>query len=338
VKEVLRVKHSGGSYGVKVTRLQEVHDAMSDFTVVTDRNVQQELGVFGDHVLAVAPGEKSKSLASYQSVLRWLAGRGVRRDQTLVAMGGGVVGDLGGFAGATYMRGIPVIQVPTSLLAMVDSAVGGKVGIDLPEGKNLVGAFHQPTEVWIMPEALHTLPFRHLRNGLAEVLKYGFILDPHLIEPAVAAIKTREFESIVIRSVELKALVVEEDEFETTGRRAILNFGHTVGHAIEAELNYRHLLHGEAVAIGMASEAALGEALGVTPKGIAKKVSQVLESVGLPTQIPDKIDRKAMVDRMRLDKKATGTGLAFSLLTGWGECKLLSSVDPLFASQHLETL
>lgn len=325
---ILEVRHSHGAYPVLRVTLADVLKAVGDHFTVTDANVARALQLSGQRQLTVRPGEQSKSFGVYRRVLRAMAAKQLKRNEKVFAVGGGVVGDLAGFAAASYMRGVAVVQVPTSLLAMVDSSVGGKVGIDLPEGKNLVGAFHQPQAVWIVPEALQSLPKRHIRNGLAEVLKYGFILDPSMIELAGDAITTGDWTAVVSCSIKLKAQVVQEDEFETTGRRAILNFGHTVGHAIEAEMGYRHLLHGEAVSIGMVAEAKLGERLGVTPSGTAKQVEETLTLFGLPTQIPTPLDPEKLRHRMGLDKKVEGDGLAFSLLTAFGECKLCRGVDP----------
>lgn len=324
MSQLHRVNLGQRSYDIEHVDLGRIQEAVSNHFAVTDANVAKSLELAGDRLHIIRPGEASKSMATYRQVLDAMARAGLKRGDTLFAVGGGVVGDLAGFAAATYMRGIPFVQVPTSLLAMVDSSVGGKVGIDLPAGKNLVGAFHQPTAVWIAPEVLRTLPRRHVTNGLAEVLKYAFILDPQLLD----LIDGTDWIPTVVRSIQLKALVVEEDEHETTGRRAILNFGHTIGHAIEAELNYRHLLHGEAVAIGMVFEAKLGEELGVTPRGLSEEVTRVLRAHKLPVDLPHGLKYQNLLDRMKLDKKADGEGLAFSLLTGLGECKLYRGIDP----------
>jgi 3-dehydroquinate synthase len=246
-----------------------------------------------------------------------------------VAFGGGVVGDLAGFLAATYLRGVPFIQVPTTLLAQVDSSVGGKVGIDLPEGKNLVGAFYPPTSVQIPLECLHTLPERELRNGSAEVLKYGLIQDAalwHELEEPLG-VGTPRLETVVRRCIELKAEVVAEDELETTGRRAILNFGHTIGHALEHRYEYGTLLHGEAISVGMVAEARLGELLGMTPAGTAVAIAKRFEAWGLPTTDPALQEPDSLIDAMRGDKKAQDGRLAFSLLEGIGACKLVEQVD-----------
>ncbi|MEQ1934441.1 MAG: 3-dehydroquinate synthase family protein, partial [Fimbriimonadaceae bacterium] len=199
--------------------------------IITDQNVKEALGHRFPSVpcLAIPPGESSKSLKSFEKVHSWLIKNGIQRGNTIGVIGGGVVGDLGGFVAATYMRGITYIQVPTSLLAMVDSSVGGKVGVDLPEGKNLVGAFHPPIEVRVCLSALDTLPIRHFTNGMAEVLKYGFISDPAILDVD----PDDELSSLVRQCIQIKADIVAADEFETNGIRATLNFGHTIGHALE---------------------------------------------------------------------------------------------------------
>lgn len=294
--------------------------------VLTDANVRAAVPeVSGARLLALPPGEGTKNFDSYRAVIDWLANQQAKRSANLIAVGGGVVGDLGGFAAASYMRGIRLTMVPTSLLAMVDSSVGGKTGIDLPQGKNLVGAFYPPSEVILCLDLLSTLPERHIRNGAAEVLKYGFIMRPSILPDAQAALRTGDWSSVVPESISCKKEVVEEDEIETTGRRAILNFGHTVGHAIEALLGYEYLLHGEAISIGMSVEARLGEALGITATGTASTVDAVLSQAGLPITHAALAEAERLVELMRLDKKA-GSSLAMSLLTSIGDCRLVRDV------------
>ncbi|MBI3720910.1 MAG: 3-dehydroquinate synthase, partial [Fimbriimonas ginsengisoli] len=261
----MRVRHARGEYEVRFCPLA---DALADLGpapwTITDEKVAAALAPVlpeGGERIAVGPGERSKSLATYERCVRWLSDQGADRNATIIALGGGVVGDLAGFVAATYMRGVRLIQIPTSLMAQVDSAIGGKVALDLQQGKNLIGSFHAPAEVRIAVEALATLEPRHFVNGMAEVLKYGFILEPHLVEVCLRDTLHAghaELEAIVRRCVELKAHVVQEDEFEVAGTRAILNFGHTIGHAVEAATGYGPILHGEAVAIGMVVEAVLG--------------------------------------------------------------------------------
>lgn len=291
-----------------------------------------------DKVVVVEAGEKSKSFEVYQDVVRQVARLGLRRNGRVYAFGGGVVGDLAGFVAASYMRGVELVQVPTSLLAMVDSSVGGKVGIDLPEGKNLVGAFWPPHKVLICPEVLETLPRRQYVNGAAEVWKYGYIMDREFLGLLrQGALEASRLE-VISHCVDLKRQVVMEDEDEKTGRRAILNFGHTVGHAIEKVLNYEELLHGEAIAIGMVVEAELGEEMGVTPRGTAEEIRADLAKVGLPVALPAGLDREEIVGAMSSDKKRSGDELAFSLLEELGQCKLFDTVPSALVSNFLAKL
>jgi 3-dehydroquinate synthase len=329
----MTVRHSSGSYEIRIAALAECLSQLPAGTrIITDEHVWQ---LYGRHLqsqkcLVLPAGEGSKSIDCFAQCLSWLAGTGATRQTTVVAFGGGVIGDLGGFVASAYMRGVPFRKIPTTLLAQVDSAVGGKVGIDLPEGKNLAGAFYPPIAVDICPDTLQSLPQRQMRNGMAEVLKYAFIMDPPLLDavpdPLVAAADSN-WSEIVLRCLRLKAYVVEQDERETSGLRAILNFGHTVGHAIEQVTGYGPVLHGEAISIGMVAEAVLGEQIGVTVLGTADRVRQELQRHGLPTShevlnFPD-----PLIAAMRRDKKATSANLAFSLLTRLGECKLISNAS-----------
>ncbi len=318
--EAVTVSHSRGEYEVKFV------ENLGDLTckaIITDDNVLRAIGQEFPDVpcLALPPGEATKSLECLGRTLSWLAQIGVRRGDAIGAIGGGVIGDLGGFVAATYMRGMRYVQVPTSLLAMVDSSVGGKVGIDLPEGKNLMGAFHPPVEVFVWFDALKSLPPEHYANGMAEVLKYGFINDPEILEWQ----SRTALPELIRRCISIKASIVARDEFETTGERAILNFGHTIGHAVEAASNYG-ILHGEAIAIGMLLEAELGELLGVTPTGTRRAVEKHLQAVSLPTRLPA-FAPELLLTLMRSDKKATAKGVAFSLLTHIGGCKLVEGVS-----------
>jgi 3-dehydroquinate synthase len=247
----------------------------------------------------------------------------------VVALGGGVIGDLAGFVAATYARGLPLLMVPTTLLAMVDSAVGGKVGVNHPRAKNIIGAFHQPVGVWIDTEALATLPPREVRCGLAEVIKYGVILDPHFfhfLEDHAEAIAAREpgaLRHIVAHSCRLKADVVSQDEREETGRRAILNFGHTVGHAVESVAGYSaHIHHGEAVAIGMTAEARLAERLGWIEPALTARLIALIDRFGLPTAVPAQLDPDALIDAMGRDKKNQRGQIRFILPRALGRVEL----------------
>lgn len=279
----------------------------------------------------VPAGEASKDRAHWAALTDWLLASGAGRDTTVIALGGGVVGDLAGFVAATYLRGVPVIQVPTSLLAMVDASIGGKTGVDTPRGKNLVGAFHQPRGVFADLTTLATLPPAHLRAGIAEVLKHGAIADSAYFQQATlwaasahrAAQHGAPFDwcgpatlDVVARSVAIKADAVTRDPLER-GRRQLLNAGHTVAHALERETDYA-LLHGEAVSIGLVVEALLGEAAGVTSAGTAEALRSALGGAGLPTRLPAGLAPGRMIDAMRVDKKSRAGALAFTLLAGIG--------------------
>ena len=243
---------------------------------------------------------------------------GVGRDSAVVALGGGVPGDVGGFIAATYMRGLPVVQVPTTLLAMIDASVGGKTGVDTPAGKNLIGAFHRPRAVVIDPELLATLPDEHLRAGLAEAVKHGAIADAEYLEwiedsvEGLVAGDAHTIAQLIVRSVEIKAELVARDEREA-GPRATLNFGHTVGHALEALSGYE-MLHGEAVAIGMVVEARAGERAGVTAPGTAERLRRVLRRLGLPTSVPPELSADEIVARTQGDKKARAGRTEYALV------------------------
>lgn len=242
----------------------------------------------------------------------------------MVALGGGVVGDLAGFAAATYLRGLPFVQCPTTLLAQVDASVGGKTAIDLPAGKNLAGAFHQPSLVLIDLDTLETLPERELRAGMAEVIKYGVIDDPELLSyvesnrEALLAHQSEEMTHVIARCCEIKAEVVGEDERES-GRRAILNYGHTVGHAVEAVAGYGRYLHGEAVAIGMAAAGRLSRLWGGWSETEETRVNQALRAYGLPIRIEAPLPEEALISAMRLDKKTRGGEFCFVLARRLGE-------------------
>ncbi|NLN44936.1 MAG: 3-dehydroquinate synthase [Clostridiaceae bacterium] len=255
---------------------------------------------------AVPPGEPSKSQAELFGLYERFLEAGVTRSDVVVALGGGVPGDLGGFAAATWMRGVPFVQVPTTLLAMVDSSVGGKTGIDLPGGKNLVGAFHQPLVVLTDPDTLKTLPDRVFADGMAEVVKHGAILDAELFGwcaaggPA-AGESTRDMEWAVARNVGIKAGVVVRDTRES-GERMLLNFGHTVGHAVERVTGYLRYTHGEAVAIGMAVACRMGVRLGVTSGAVASLLPPLLAGLGLPFAAPE-LDANEVAAAVVSDKK-----------------------------------
>jgi 3-dehydroquinate synthase len=277
-------------------------------------------------------GEAAKRMPQFEHVLLALANLGATRDACVYALGGGVVGDLAGFAAACWMRGIDCVQLPTSLLAMVDSSVGGKTGLDLDAGKNLVGAFHPPVAVLADTDALRTLPPRELRAGLAEVVKVGAIRDVAFLDwldahaDALLAGDGDALAEAIARSCAHKAAIVERDPFER-GERALLNFGHTFGHAIEAEQDYAGLNHGEAVAVGMVLAAGLSARLGMADAAGADRLAALIERFGLPAALPAGLDPGALLARMRLDKKATSGGLRFVLWRGPGRAEVVGGVD-----------
>ena len=289
----------------------------------------------GRHV--IAPGEGEKTLANFGGVIEALAELGATRDASVIALGGGVIGDMAGFAAACWMRGIDCVQVPTTLLAMVDSSVGGKTAVDIPQGKNLVGAFHPPRAVIADTSALHSLPPRELRAGLAEVIKYGAIRDPlffHWLAAEREALLRGEAAAIaqgIARSCEHKAEIVERDPLEK-GERALLNLGHTFGHAIETEQGYGaphndNLNHGEAVAVGMVLAARLSAALGMAPARDTETLRELLAAYGLPTALPAGLDPPALLARMRLDKKNIAGRLRLVLWRGIGRAEVVPDVD-----------
>jgi 3-dehydroquinate synthase len=279
-------------------------------------------------------GETSKSLEILSQIFDRLIELNADRRTVIVAVGGGVVGDAAGFIAATYMRGLPFIQVPTTLLAAVDSSVGGKTGVNHPRAKNMIGAFYQPIGVFIDTATLETLPDREYRAGLAEVVKYGVILDAAFLtylEQNVAGINSRDpniLRHIISESCRLKAQVVEEDEFETKGLRAALNYGHTFGHAFEALAGYGELLHGEAVAIGIVHASRLAERRGLIDRSLTERQISLLRSLHLPTRLPNELALSAddVLSRMRLDKKSVSGSLRFVLPIRAGAVQTFSDV------------
>jgi len=290
--------------------------------------------------LLVPDGEGAKITAVWSWLLDGLLRLGVDRSTPVLALGGGVVGDLAGFAAATALRGLPLIQVPTTLLAMVDSAVGGKTGINSPRGKNLIGAFHAPALVFANVSALSTLPAAELRGGLAEAIKHALLFDGALFEACEAEVASLRrgdpawMQRLVLRSAALKAAVVAEDEREH-GARALLNFGHTVGHAIEAAVGYGGLRHGECVAIGMVAELRFAEARGLSPAGLATRLAALLAALEFPA-LPVGLSAAALLAAGRADKKRQGGSLPFAVIDVPGQSRLASisedSLPDLLAS------
>lgn len=298
------------------------------YAIITDANIQplyagtveSQFESGRVDVLTIPPGESNKTRETWSRLTDQMLAKGYGRDSAVVALGGGVVGDLAGFVAATYMRGIPVVQVPTTLVAMVDASIGGKTAVDTLAGKNLVGVFHPPAAVLVDPQLLSTLPLRELRAGFAEVVKHGVIADgPYLREVASGASELLSARgstgdrmvSLIVRSVEIKADIVSRDEREE-GLRKVLNFGHTIGHAVEMTSGFS-LLHGEAVAIGMVLESKLAERIGLAQAGTAATVTKALQAAGLPTTLPTDCGSEAVMDAMRADKKGRSGKTRFAL-------------------------
>ena len=290
----------------------------------------------------VPAGEASKTIEVAIGVYDWLIGRRAERRHSIVALGGGMVGDLAGFVAATYLRGVPLVQVPTSLLAMVDASIGGKVAVNHPSGKNLVGAFYQPRLVLCDVATLKTLPPRELASGWAEVIKHAIILDPELF--VVMSNRAEELRNlkedltaqVVGRSAAIKAAVVSEDPKEQ-GKRIILNYGHTIAHAIEASTDYQGWLHGEAVAVGMMGAVRISQRLGLVGEDVVTAQRSILERYGLPVRCPG-LDMTKMKQAMALDKKMSQRAVRWVLLEGIGKTVVRSDVPPELVDQVLEEL
>tara|TARA_R110002095_G_scaffold204153_2_gene186686 strand:+ start:3322 stop:4491 length:1170 start_codon:yes stop_codon:yes gene_type:complete len=324
--------------------------------IITDRNlaglhtpkIENSLETRGWkwETAVIEPGEKSKSLAVISSLYDRLVSMKADRQTLVIAVGGGVIGDTAGFVAATYVRGLPFVQVPTSLLAHVDSSVGGKVGVNHPQAKNLIGAFYQPLGVFIDTSTLETLPERDYRSGLAEVVKYGVILDApffHYLEQNIAGLNQRSAEvlrTVIARSCELKAEVVEQDEHERTGLRAILNYGHTFAHAFEALCGYGVLMHGEAVSIGMVYASYLAEKLNLISHQETERQIHLLQALGLPVLLPEgtQLNQDDIIDRMKLDKKTVGGQLRFVLPTSLGRVEVFKEIPEKLVREVLDEL
>jgi 3-dehydroquinate synthase len=307
--------------------------------VVSDENVAP---LYGDRMLkslqsagytasqmVIPAGEANKNLETVSALWRGCLEAGLDRKSTIVALGGGVVGDLAGFASATFMRGCNWVAAPTTLLAMVDASLGGKTGFDLPDGKNLVGAFHPPRLVLADPDILSTLPERELRAGLAEAVKHGVIADPDLFDLFAWGWEavTSCLPEVVRRAIAVKVRLIEEDPYEK-GIRAALNLGHTVGHAVELVSGFS-LLHGEAVSIGMVTEARLAERLVVAVRGVSDTLAKTLSGLGLPVEIPEGLDRGEIIRAMKVDKKKAAGRIRFALPVKIGEVRVDVEVENL---------
>lgn len=342
-KILVRLKEE--SYPVFLTRegLEDIGsvlrrlDRLERVIVITDSQVGNKYleivekgfrvaGYQVDH-LVIPAGEESKSLMQVSKIYDRLLELGVDRKAGLAALGGGVVGDVTGFVAATYLRGIDYIQIPTTVIAQVDSAIGGKTGVNLPQGKNLVGSFWHPRMVFCDVEVLKTLEQKELIAGLAEVIKYGIIMDEKLfafLEENIERVLRKEAEDLlylVRRSAQDKALVVEEDEREETGKRTLLNFGHTVGHALEASARYREYRHGEAVAIGMACAARLSARLGYCDPRTVERIVALIGRAGLPTEVPV-LKEEDLTPIVRVDKKMAAGRINFVIVEEIGKARL----------------
>ena len=317
--------------------------------LLTDRNFARVHGealraMAGDApVFTVEPGEGAKSLAGFGAVLDFLAQQKLDRRGALFAVGGGVIGDLGGFAAASWLRGIDFYQVPTTLLAMVDSSVGGKTGINIAAGKNLVGAFHQPRAVFIATSLLRTLPAREFAAGMAEVIKYGLLGDGELfaeLERAPLTVGSANVAAVVRRCCAAKARIVEADERETatTDGRALLNLGHTFGHAIENAAGYGAYLHGEAVAIGLCAAADLSRRMGWLDAASAGRVAPVLRAHQLPVRLHAPLPYSALLEAMARDKKGRAGGLRFILLRAVGRAATANDVPAELVEQSFRAV
>ncbi|MBI4549266.1 MAG: 3-dehydroquinate synthase [Ignavibacteriae bacterium] len=327
---------------------QALRDIANDFRdaskfIITDSNVKSHYGgIFNNklfRILTVPAGERSKDRKTKEYLEDRLLSLRADRNSLIIALGGGVIGDLAGFVAATFMRGIPYIQIPTTLLAQVDSSIGGKVAINHPLGKNLIGAFYQPKKVYIDTGTLKTLPEKEFPNGMAEVIKYGAILDIQLfnfLEKNHKQILKRDRSSltrIIKRCCQLKKMIVHQDERET-GLRRILNFGHTVGHAIEALSNYR-IGHGEAIAMGMVAEAKLSYALGMINYDDITRLSRLLQAYGLPITIPSRFTLKQLLRATLHDKKIKQGTVQYTLLEKIGKAKVGVQLTLKEVEQHL---
>ncbi len=336
----VKVPLSGGrNYDIWIGPVRELKEKLVPFTAstfitVADTNTAGAAAAMGlPEPVILPPGESTKDFAAAAMLCGEAARRGLDRHSVFFAAGGGVIGDLAGFAAAIYMRGVRVVQIPTSLLAMVDSSVGGKTAVDIPEGKNLAGAFHQPSAVLIAPEFLQTLPIRERIGGLAEVVKYGFALDQdffafledHAGDLTAPSPDPELFRTIIRRSCEIKAEIVAADEHES-GIRKYLNYGHTYGHAVELISNFT-LSHGEAVAIGMTAAARLAVRCGRISPQLAERQETLLRNIGLPCRIPKTMPSKRILEIMARDKKNESGAVTMVLPSGLGRVECVKFRD-----------
>lgn len=277
---------------------------------------------------SVPAGEASKSMQHAENVCREMIRAGHDRKSLVVALGGGVVGDLAGFVAAIFYRGLPLVQIPTTIVSQVDSSVGGKTGVNVVEGKNLLGAFHQPQLVLVDPETLRTLPDREFREGFAEAIKHAAIRDAAMLDELAALDATsREVPAdLIARNIAIKARIVEADEHETLGMRALLNFGHTIGHGIEAAVPYGELLHGEAIALGMRAALFLSERRAGLDPAASREIIGLLEKFRLPLVLPETISTETVMARLATDKKFSAGAIRFVVLDAPGNARVTADV------------
>ncbi len=290
-------------------------------------------------IIEVPAGEASKSMECATDVCRQMLQAGLDRKSFLVALGGGVVGDLAGFAAAIFQRGIPCIQIPTTIVSQVDSSVGGKTGVNTPEGKNLLGAFHQPRLVFADVDTLSTLPDREFNEGFAEIIKHAAIRDASLLDLVEDRAKIREnLIQLVSRNVAIKAAVVEEDERETSGTRALLNFGHTIGHGIEAAGGYGRFLHGEAISLGLVAATRLSVQKASLDADAAQRIINCLLAYDLPTKLADDLETSTITDAMARDKKFEDGEIRFVLVGETGSAFVSTEVSAADIEREIEAL
>lgn len=294
----------------------------------------------GIRTILIDPGESSKTIEKAMDIYTTALNFRMDRDSLFIALGGGVVGDLAGFTASTYMRGVPYLQIPTSLLAQVDSSVGGKTAVNHPLGKNMIGSFYQPKGVLINTDTLKSLPVRQISTGLAEVIKYGVIADKNLFSyleeniEKVFSFDDKVLNHIIYKSCTIKAKIVAQDE-KDKGIRGILNFGHTIGHAIEAETSFTEYTHGESVAIGMVAEAELAQLLGLIDKGFVDRLKNLLLKAKLPIKLPN-IDTDRLIKHMQRDKKNKIGKIVFVLPTKLGRVEMFDNIEYVRLAQILK--
>src|SRR3984885_1740594 len=322
-------------------------DLRRPVAVVTDERVERLYGAkligaltaagFSTSLHIVSGGEPAKSFAMAEEVSESLARAGVDRSSLILALGGGVIGDLAGFVASIFARGIPYVQVPTTVMAQVDSSVGGKTAINLGAGKNLVGSFHQPALVIVDTDTLATLGTRERNEGFAEVIKYGVIADRSLLN-AIQNFSQENLTEIIERCVQIKASIVAEDEREESGKRALLNFGHTIGHAIESAAGYGKLLHGESISLGMRAAGWLSTKYAGLPVGHYHRLIHLLSELSLPVVLPDEIPTAAVMEKVFADKKFHGGQIRFVLTPGFGAAFVSEKITRTDLESAVESL